>query len=326
MTDAPPLSITIEEQDADMRLDRMLRKRFSGLTQGLIEKSLRTGKIRVDGARIKASYRLCAGDILSMAVSILEQSQSALAKPKKPVSKSPSKALIATLRGAVIVETNDYIAINKPNGLAVQGGTGTREHIDGAVAAAFPDGNKPLLVHRLDRDTSGVLVLAKHGKAARILAKGFQSRLHEKRYLALVMGRPKMTEGVIKAPLIKSGGHGNEKMIVDADRGDHAETDFECIESIGGKVSLMLLSPRTGRTHQLRAHMLALGCPILGDGKYGGAEAFPNDHINRLCLHAARLDLAGESPIIADLPHDLRQIMTFFGFDPASVMDMIADK
>ena len=323
MTDKEPLSIIVEEQETDMRLDRMLRKRFDGLTQGVIEKSLRTGKIRVDGARIKASHRLGVGEVISMPVSIMEQSRLALAKPHKPVSKPPSKALIATLRGSVIDQTDYYIAINKPSRLAVQGGTGTNEHVDGGLAAAFPDGHKPLLVHRLDRDTSGVLVLAKHGKAARILAKGFESRQHRKLYLALVAGRPKMTDGVIKAPLVKSGGHGHEKMVVDVDRGDYAETEFECIDSIGGKVSLMLLSPKTGRTHQLRAHMVALGCPILGDGKYGGADAFPNDQINRLCLHAARLDLAGQPPIIADLPHDMMKIMLFFGFDPVVVMDKI---
>lgn len=326
MSDIPPISITVTDQDADMRLDRMLRKRFPGLTQGVIEKALRTGKIRIDSTRIKASYRLKADEMITLPVAIAEHSKAALATPQKLSAKPASKALIATLRGAVISQTDDYIAINKPSGLAVQGGTGTSEHVDGGIAAAFPDGKKPLLVHRLDRDTSGVLVLAKHGRAARQLAKGFQSRHHGKIYLALVAGRPKELAGVIKAPLIKSGSHGNEKMVVDDMRGDHAETIFECLDSIGGKVSLMQLEPLTGRTHQLRAHMIALGCPILGDGKYGGADAFPNAQVTRLCLHAARLDLADEPPIIADLPHDLAAIMTFFDFDPLAVMDMIRHK
>lgn len=326
MADNPPISLTVNEEETDMRLDRMLKKRFSGLTQGIIEKALRTGKIRVDGTRVKASYRITSGDVITLPVNIAEQSKAAVSKPFKSSAKLPSKALIITLRKAVIDQTDDYIAINKPSGLAVQGGTGTSEHIDGAAAAAFPDGNKPLLVHRLDRDTSGVLILAKHRLAARQLAKGFQSRQHGKMYLALVNGRPKITTGNINAPLLKSGGYGNEKMVVDFERGDHAETDYECIDSIGGKISLMLLEPRTGRTHQLRAHMVALGCPILGDGKYGGADAFPSEHVTRLCLHATRLDLTGQTPIIADLPHDMVVIMKFFGFDPVAVMDMIANR
>ena len=331
MADTHLESLTIAEAEADMRLDRMLRKRFAGLSQGVIEKYLRTGKIRVDGQRIKASHRLAVGEDITMPRELLvmmaqspksgASGKTASAKPSRPVSKD----LIATLRHAVIHETDAYIALNKPSGLAVQGGTGTHQHIDGALAAAFPDGEKPLLVHRLDRDTSGVLVVAKTALSARALAKGFQGRQHSKYYLALVLGKPSDHEGVIQAPLLKSGGHGNEKMVVDFDKGQKAETAFTRLDTIGGKVSLMLLEPWTGRTHQLRAHMLAMGCPILGDGKYGGADVFPNDEVRRLCLHAVRLDLEGASPLIADLPADLRHLMRFFGFDPVAVMSMIKE-
>jgi 23S rRNA pseudouridine955/2504/2580 synthase len=331
MTETRLESISITEAEADMRLDRMLRKRFAGLSQGVIEKQLRTGTIRVDGNRVKASHRLAVGEDITMPPKLLimlanaHQSKGAgkstTAKPARPVSKE----LIATLRHAIIRETDEYIALNKPSGLAVQGGTGTHQHIDGALSAAFPGGEKPLLVHRLDRDTSGVLVVAKTAQAARHLAKGFQSRQHDKIYLALVLGKPTDHEGVIQAPLLKSGGYGNEKMVVDFDDGQKAETAFTCLDTIGGKVSLMMLEPWTGRTHQLRAHMLAMGCPILGDGKYGGAEAFPNAEVRRLCLHAVRLDLDGSLPLIADLPADLLHIMRFFGFDPAVVMAMIRE-
>ena len=334
MTKTSLETIPITEAEADMRLDRMLRKRFAGLSQGVIEKQLRTGTIRVDGNRVKASHRLAVGEDITMPPKLLimladaHQSKgaggtgkTASAKPVRPVSKE----LIATLRHAVIRETNDYIALNKPSGLAVQGGTGTHQHIDGALSAAFPGDEKPLLVHRLDRDTSGVLVVAKTAQAARRLAKGFQGRQHDKIYLALVLGKPADHEGVIQAPLLKSGGYGNEKMVVDFDDGQKAETAFTCLDSIRGKVSLMMLEPWTGRTHQLRAHTLAMGCPILGDGKYGGAEVFPNDEVRRLCLHAVRLDLDGSSPLIADLPADLLHVMRFFGFDPVAVMAMIRE-
>jgi 23S rRNA pseudouridine955/2504/2580 synthase len=331
MTEAHLEHIPIAVSEADMRLDRMLRKRFAGLSQGVIEKYLRTGKIRVNGQRIKASHRLAMGEVITMPRELLMllaqshhaggQGKTASAKPPRPVSKD----LIATLRYAVIHETDAYIALNKPSGLAVQGGTGTHQHIDGALAAAFPDGEKPLLVHRLDRDTSGVLVVAKTALSARALVKGFQGRQHSKYYLALVLGKPSDHEGVIQAPLLKSGGHGNEKMVVDFDEGQKAETAFTRLDTVGGKVSLMLLEPWTGRTHQLRAHMLALGCPILGDGKYGGADVFLNDQVRRLCLHAVRLDLEASPPLIADLPADLRHLMRFFGFDPAAVMAMIKE-
>lgn len=331
MAEAHIEHLTIAEAEADMRLDRMLRNRFAGLSQGVIEKYLRTGKICVDGHRIKASHRLAMGEDITMPRELLvmmaQSPQSGAAGKSVPAksSRPVSKELINTLRHAVIRETDSFIALNKPSGLAVQGGTGTHQHIDGALSAAFPESEKPLLVHRLDRDTSGVLVVAKTPQSARHLAKGFQGRQHDKFYLALVLGKPADHEGVIQAPLMKAGGHGNEKMVVDFDEGQKAETAFTCLDTIGGKVSLMMLEPWTGRTHQLRAHMLALGCPILGDGKYGGSDVFPNDQVRRLCLHAVRLDLDGFPALIADLPTDLHHLMRFFGFDPAAVMTMIKE-
>ena len=308
--------ITISTNEATMRLDRMLRNRFAGLSQGAIEKHLRQGKIRVNGKRIKAAHRLAAGEEVSVPRAFSELTQQLKSAPP------PAPEVVEILRQAVIYENNDFLALNKPPGLAVQGGAETHQHIDGALSTAFAGGADFRLVHRLDRDTSGVLVVAKTAAAARHLAQGFASKGHKKTYLALVLGRPPETHGIINAPLIKAGGRGHEKMVVDDARGKPAETAYTCLESTE-KISLMLLEPRTGRTHQLRAHTLSIGCPILGDGKYGGRAAFPHQAVQRLCLHAVRLDITGTPPLVAELPTDFCEVMQCFGFDSRAVMAMI---
>ena len=309
--------ITINADEASMRLDRMLRNRFAGLSQGAIEKHLRQGKIRVNGKRIKAAHRLAAGEEVSVPHEFAEIT------PRAKSAPPPAPEVVAMLRQGVIYENNDFLALNKPSGLAVQGGAETPQHIDGALSTAFAGGADFRLVHRLDRDTSGVLLVAKTTASARKLAQGFAGRGHKKTYLALVLGTPPEAHGIITAPLIKAGGRGHEKMVVDAEAGKPAETAYTCLESHEEKVSLMLLEPRTGRTHQLRAHTLSIGCPILGDGKYGGRAAFPHQAVKRLCLHAVRLDIVGAPPLIATLPSDFCEAMQGFGFDSRAVMAMI---
>ena len=296
------------------RLDRFIRRHHDGINQGKIEKLLRSGSIRVDGSKAKSSTRLNQGQLVTMPAAL------AVGTPRPRTEHRPDPAVVSALRDAVIARGKGWIAINKPSGLASQGGAGTVQHVDGALAEAFPGEGPPRLVHRLDRDTSGIMVVATSLAASRELARGFQGHGHQKTYLALVLGVPRPQQGTIDAPLIKAGGKGQEKMVVDYDIGQTARTDFTVLEAMGRSVSLVALSPLTGRTHQLRAHMATLGCPILGDGKYGGSESFPHDCVTRLCLHAAHLVLEGGEAITAPCPPDLAKIMGFFGVDAAGAI------
>ena len=317
--------LPVSGADDGTRLDRFIRRQFEGINQGRIEKLLRSGSVRVDGAKAKSSTRLAEGQTVTMPADLEIPTSS-----RKPVAKTPpDPVVVERLRRAEIARGEGWIAINKPSGLASQGGAGTRDHVDGALEEAFPGDEPPRLVHRLDRDTSGVMVVATDLAASRRLARGFQAkgagRGHRKTYLALALGAPGTAKGVIDAPLAKAGGRGAERMAVDHDAGQAAVTRFAVLESFGRKASLVALEPVTGRTHQLRAHMASIGCPILGDGKYGGADAFPSDAVTRLCLHAAHLVLEGGDAITAPLPADLAPALGFFGIDPEEAMRRAAD-
>ena len=298
----------ITSEDAGSRLDRFVRRHHPMINQGRIEKLLRGGAIRVDGAKAKSSTRITEGQTVTMPAVIMTEAS----KPKPHHRISP--AVVKTVQAAVITRGDGWIALNKPSGLATQGGSGTHQHVDGALAQAFPEEEKLRLVHRLDRDTSGVLVVATNLTAARELAAGFQHQDHAKTYLALALGVPKIKQGVINAPLAKTGGKGHERMSVDED-GQPAVTLYKVLDHMGRSVSLVALRPKTGRTHQLRAHLASIGCPILGDGKYGGAEAFPNEAVMRLCLHAAAFEMADGSFVSAPIPDDMRRVFDFFGLD-----------
>lgn len=304
----------VASADEGTRLDRFVRRHHDGINQGRIEKLLRSGSIRVDGAKAKSSTRLNEGQVVTMPA-VLTTSAPA-AKPQH----RPDARIVESLREAELARGDGWIAINKPSGLASQGGAGTKHHVDGALAEAFPGDEKPRLVHRLDRDTSGILVVATSLAASRELARGFQGHGHRKTYLALVLGTPRIHQGEVDAPLLKAGGKGQEKMVIDEDNGLHARTLYTVLEAMGRAASLVALRPMTGRTHQLRAHMAAIGCPILGDGKYGGAEAFPHACVTRLCLHAAHLDLASGEAISAPITPDLKPVMAFFGIDPEAAV------
>ena len=312
---------TIDGDDDGVRIDRFLRRQVAGLPQGRIEKLLRLGKIKVDGRRAKSSHRLSAGEVISAPDDLEAREED----KRKTAAAPPPPHLVKEIRQSVIVKNDDWIAINKPSGLAVQGGSSIQTHLDGALEAAFPEGEKPRLVHRLDRETSGVMVLARSAASARKLTEGFRARRHGKRYFALLAGKPPHPEGVISAALSKRAGAAGEKMVIDDEDGQIAETRYRIIDNAAGRISAVMLEPLTGRKHQLRVHMASLGCPVLGDGKYGGADSFPSDHITRLCLHALALRLDQRPPIIADIPDDLAKITRFFGFEPPRIASMIAD-
>ena len=271
----------VAPEEADLRLDRWFRRRIPGLPFGHLAKWLRSGQVRVDGKRAKPGDRLRAGQAVRVP-------PFAAAPVPTPARISDEDA--AALRATLLHRDARVMALNKPAGLAVQGGSKVRRHLDAMLdALRFEAPERPLLVHRLDKDTSGVLLLARDAPAARSLAAAFRGRRAEKVYWALVVGVPRPHRGRIDLALAKRPGPGGEKMAVDRDEGKSALTDYAVLEAAGRRVAWLDLRPRTGRTHQLRVHAAALGTPILGDGKYGGERAFVPGLAARLHLHAREI-------------------------------------
>ncbi|MDX1401877.1 MAG: RluA family pseudouridine synthase, partial [Kiloniellales bacterium] len=266
-----PRLIRIGREGAEMRLDRWFKQNFPTLPYGHLQKLLRSGQIRVDGKRVKASARLSPGQELR--VPPIAEIKSPRAIATKPHSPSPKEA--EDLQSRVLFKDEWLIALNKPAGLAVQGGTGQSRYLDGMLEALrFGARENPKLVHRLDKDTSGLLLLARNRAAARRLTATFREKTAQKVYWALVAGTPPRKRGTISIALAKEGAIGQQKM-----RETHgakpAVTLYREVVRRGRKYSWLLLMPLTGRTHQLRAHCAALHMPILGDGKYGGSAVFP---------------------------------------------------
>ncbi len=255
--------ITVKEDDDGQRLDRWLKRIVPDMPYVLAQKLLRKGAIRIDGKKAKPDTRLSAGQ--EIRIPPFETGGIKSEKHKKKITEDD----VIFMRSLVIYEDEDIIALNKPHGLATQGGTNMKRHIDGLLDV-FKDkqGVKPRLVHRLDKDTSGVLLLAKSAKCARELGFAFKGRDVKKIYWSVVTPTPEAYEGTIKAPIVKSGGN-YEKMIIDEEEGKFALTEYAVIENAGRAASFVAFWPRTGRTHQIRVHAAqALGCTILGDHKY----------------------------------------------------------
>lgn len=269
--------ITVAEGEGDQRLDRWLRRLFPHVSQGRIEKMCRKGELRVEGGRVKASTRLEVGQ--TVRVPPLPDADHKPAEVKHRVSDSDAEMI----QSCVIYRDDHVLALNKPSGLPVQGGSGQSRHVDSlSEALRFGFDENPRLVHRLDKDTSGVLLLARTREAAKGLTAAFRHRNTRKIYWALVAGVPTPYLGEIKTGLVKAPGHGKhgegEKMIavhlneVDSTPGaKRAHTLYATLYRVAGRASWVAMEPITGRTHQLRAHMAAIGHPIIGDGKYGGS-------------------------------------------------------
>jgi len=305
--------LPVAPAEEGMRLDRWLRRRWPYLTQIQILKLARSGQLRQDGARVKADTRISAG--ATIRVPPLPEG-----RPEPPRADiHPRDA--AFVRSLVLYEDDEVLALNKPAGLAVQGGTKTHQHIDRLLGAWGEGPSRPRLTHRLDRDTSGVLLLAKTPDAAAFLAGGFARRRAEKTYWALVEGNPRPARGVIELPLAKIGVDDRERM-VPADPKDPAAktavTEYELVSRAGPRAAWLSLRPLTGRTHQLRAHLLAIGHPILGDPKYNTPQSVEASGELKLQLHARRLRAphpsGGMIEVEAPLSPEMRAGFARFGF------------
>jgi 23S rRNA pseudouridine955/2504/2580 synthase len=308
-------TLEVAPGEAGVRLDRWLKRRWPQLNHVQIHKLTRSGQIRVDGRRVKADVRLAAG--AKVRVPPLPD---APARDEAGLSERDA----AFARSLVLYEDDEILALNKPSGLAVQGGTGTTRHVDRLLSAWGEGLERPRLVHRLDRDTSGVLVLGKGPAAAARLAEAFAKRRAEKTYWAIVAGRPRPPNGGVDIPLVKSGDGEREQMAPakpDDRRAAPAETDYVTLARSGERAAWLALRPHTGRTHQLRAHMKAIGHPILGDRKYGDERSAALSEGLKLQLHARRLDVphpgGGRIVVQAPLSPEMRAGLERFGFDEA---------
>lgn len=264
--------------EADLRFDRWCRRHFPGLGHVQLQKLLRTGQFRLDGRRVTASTRVQPGQVVRV-----PPVEAAAPEPRR----GPSEADARFIRGLVIHDDDEIVVLNKPAGLAVQGGSKTTRHIDGMLDALARGGERPRLVHRLDRDTSGVLVLARTAAVARELMHAFQQHAVRKLYWAIVQGNPDRNAGIIDLRLGKAGPDGRQRMTPEALDARRAQTDFRVIARAGKVAAWVGLVPLTGRTHQLRAHMQAIGTPIVGDRKYG--QEAPGGAPEGLMLHAREI-------------------------------------
>ncbi len=330
----------IGEDEAGMRLDRWFRRRFPDLPQSHLNKIVRKGEVRVEGKRADVATRLELGQTVRVPPLRLPTATATHEKRADPADA-------AAIRAMTLYEDKDVIVLNKPYGLAVQGGSGTKRHIDGMLEAlAAKDGTRPVLVHRLDRDTSGVLLLAKSRKMAADLGEIFRSRQAKKIYWALVEGVPKPAQGRISMFLAKGEAMGEERGAKGASRADlermrvakhgdpdaqHSLTLYAVVDKVTPRLAWLSMRPITGRTHQLRAHCEAIGHPIVGDPKYNRKAANDparNDPLRavppgiepKLHLLARRLILphprGGVIDVTAPLPEHMKASFAMFGFEP----------
>lgn len=311
-------TLYITDGEDGIRVDRFFKRRWPHINHVQLNKLLRSGQVRVDGGRVKADTRLATGQTIR--VPPLPEAPDIDQQKRERAMLSPQEIRFA--HSLVLYEDEDVIALNKPSGLAVQGGTKTKNHIDRLLSAWGEGLERPRLVHRLDRDTSGVLLLGKSPQAAARLSGAFAKRRANKTYWALVVGNPKPEDGYIDTPLVKKGFHDRE-IVQPAEPNEPgaevAETEYVTISRAGPRVAWMALRPHTGRTHQLRAHMQAIGHSILGDPKYGNEESQSLSAGLQLQLHHRRIELPHPTngTLIVEAPLDpvIQAGFDRFGFD-----------
>lgn len=331
-------TITVASGEGEQRLDRWLKRRFPQLNQGNVEKACRKGDIRVDGGRVKANTRVQEGQEVRLPP--LPESRAPAAPRRDKVSAADAEMI----RSCVIYRDEHLIALNKPPGLASQGGSGQTRHVDGlGDALRFDSDEQPRLVHRLDKDTSGIMLMARNRLTAVQLSEAFRDHDTRKIYWAAVAGTPHPRMGTIRYGLVKSGGGGDggEKMrVVHPDEIDEikgakrATSDYAVLDTLGSRGAWVALVPVTGRTHQLRVHMAEMGHPIVGDGKYGGSSqenagdgwgaSFGGEISRKLHLHARSLSLThpmtgARLQLTAPLPDHMQRTWKMLGWDGLDV-------
>jgi 23S rRNA pseudouridine955/2504/2580 synthase len=323
---------TIDPDDDGIRLDRWFKRHYPAVTHVLLQKLLRKGEVRLDGKRVKAADHVSTGQAVRLPPQVVhakdERPQKAATEAKHPLASKD----MGSLADRILYMDKQVIVIDKPPGLATQGGSGLTRHVDGMLdSLQYEKPTRPKLVHRLDRDTSGVLLVARTAQAASGLSQSLALRDTSKIYWALVRGVPKQKHGVVKAALAKEGGHGprgrDERMTVsDDDEAKSALTEYAVMGTAGQEFAWVAARPITGRTHQIRVHMASLGTPIVGDFKYGGTDARAKGEIaDKLHLHARSIDIGrpdgGRLQATAPLPSHMLKSWKLLGFDPDDKSD-----
>jgi 23S rRNA pseudouridine955/2504/2580 synthase len=319
---------TVGRDDDGIRLDRWFQRHLPEASFNTVSRWARTGQLRLDGARAKPDTRVATGQVVRVPPADTS------AAPPRPVRERStlSEDQIDFAKSLVIHRDAAALVLNKPPGLATQGGSGTTEHVDGLLdALTFEAEGRPKLVHRLDKDTSGALLIARSARAAAHFAKAFSSRTARKVYWAIVVGVPDVFDGMIELPIAKQPATGGEKMHVDEKAGSPARTRYRVIDRVGNRAAWVELQPFTGRTHQLRVHMAAIGHPIVGDGKYGGKEAFLTGTVSRkMHLHARRIRVdhpdQGVIDVRADLPPHFAETLADLGFELSDGDALVLDE
>ena len=324
----PVQTFEVEEKEEGVRLDRWFKRHFPTLWHGQLEKFLRKGQVRLDGKRTKSGARVVKGQRIRIPPLSLDERPRSKTKSITNVSDHDIELFLES----VIYKDDHVIAINKPAGLAVQGGSGVSKHVDAMLnSIQFEMKERPKLIHRLDKDTSGVLLLARSAQAASFLTKAFKTRKVHKIYWAIVVGLPKIKYGKIDIAIEKQVSKFGEKVVADKN-GKRALTYYRTVDNASNKSTWLAMMPETGRTHQLRVHCAELGTPILGDGKYGGTQAFLEgaEGIDKqLHLHSKAIKFphpdGGFFQVVADLSQHMKKSWKYLGFDEKLVVDPFED-
>ncbi len=320
-------NIQVPISENGSRFDRCLRRLLGYINQSVLEKSLRLGLILLDNKKVKSSVKVKSGQIIFYSTDINFDKNDT----KQGFDNHTDIYYRNLYKKIFIKETNEYIALNKPSGLAVQGGSLQKYHIDDMLKYLFKDANVPKLIHRIDKDTSGLLLVAKDQQSAVKFSNYFKKRKVVKTYLAIVSPCPKTENGVIELPIIKAGIKGQLKMIIDNNRGKKAITEYKVLDQVSSRVALMALYPKTGRTHQLRVHLEYMNCPIVGDKKYSGSFGvcssdynlmehenlfqikWRHEDIKSLQLHAYSIRMPSNELIEAEVSDNFKKNLNFLG-------------
>jgi 23S rRNA pseudouridine955/2504/2580 synthase len=330
---------TIDADDDGVRLDRWFKRHYPNVTHVLLEKLLRKGEVRLDGKRAKAADRLVAGQAMRLPPQVIHAKEKRTEKPAAEPGHPLASKDMGSLADRILYMDKQVIVIDKPPGLATQGGSGLTKHVDGMLdSLQYEKPTRPKLVHRLDRDTSGVLLIARTALAASGLSASLALRDTSKVYWALTRGVPKQKNGVVKGALAKEGGHGphgrDERMAMTEEGEEGAKfslTEYAVMATAGSEFAWVAARPITGRTHQIRVHLASLGTPIVGDFKYGGTDSRGKGEIaDKLHLHARSIDIGrpdgGRLQATAPLPPHMLKSWKLLGFDPDDRRDPFPPK